>query len=261
MVTHSPTATSSTTGEQLTGGNGRRRPAAGRDRRRRPGHGSGRGAPGRKRPALRAARRQRRFARGAARDRDGQPARITVDRVDWRRQRAGPQHAGTRRPAHREYRSTRGPDQPGQLGRPAGRFARPRRRYQHGDHRHGPRPRLCNSVEHGRVGAAGDPGPRPRAPPPAGHRRASNPLAPRRWCASSICWPIKASRCATSCRSGIADRAGIRPDDIIVALAGRLVTSIDDLHRLLMTVPAEQGFELTIVRGDKMNNVHVYATS
>src|SRR5690349_7018351 len=45
----------------------------------------------------------------------------------------------------------------------------------------------------------------------------------------------------------VAELAGIRPDDIIVALAGRLVTSIDDLHRLLMTVPGDQGFELTVV--------------
>src|SRR5262245_39100392 len=29
----------------------------------------------------------------------------------------------------------------------------------------------------------------------------------------------------------VADLAGLRPDDIIIALAGRLVTSIDDLHR------------------------------
>jgi S1-C subfamily serine protease len=56
---------------------------------------------------------------------------------------------------------------------------------------------------------------------------------------------------------GIADRACIRADDIIVALAGRLVTSIDDLHRLLMTVPADQGFELTIIRGKALRTVQV----
>jgi S1-C subfamily serine protease len=56
---------------------------------------------------------------------------------------------------------------------------------------------------------------------------------------------------------GIADLAGIRPDDIIVALAGRLVTSIDDLHRLLMTVPADQGFELTIIRGELLKTVQI----
>src|SRR5262249_50887561 len=57
----------------------------------------------------------------------------------------------------------------------------------------------------------------------------------------------------------IADLAGIRPDDVIIALAGRLVTSIDDLHRLLMTVPADQSFELTVVRGDVQRTLHVPA--
>jgi S1-C subfamily serine protease len=57
----------------------------------------------------------------------------------------------------------------------------------------------------------------------------------------------------------VADLAGIRPDDVIIALAGRLVTSIDDLHRLLMTLPADQGFELTILRGERQQTVHVPA--
>jgi S1-C subfamily serine protease len=57
----------------------------------------------------------------------------------------------------------------------------------------------------------------------------------------------------------VAELAGIRPDDIIVALAGRLVASIDDLHRLLMTVPVDQGFELTVVRGEAQRTVHVPA--
>jgi S1-C subfamily serine protease len=57
----------------------------------------------------------------------------------------------------------------------------------------------------------------------------------------------------------VADLAGIRPDDVIIALAGRLVTSIDDLHRLLMTLPADQGFELTILRGERQQPVYVPA--
>jgi S1-C subfamily serine protease len=57
----------------------------------------------------------------------------------------------------------------------------------------------------------------------------------------------------------MAELAGIRPDDIIVALAGRLVTSIDDLHRLLMTVPIDQGFELTVIRGEAQRTVQVPA--
>ena len=60
---------------------------------------------------------------------------------------------------------------------------------------------------------------------------------------------------------GMAVRAGILPDDVIVALAGRLVTSIDDLHRLLMTVPADQGFELTVIRGDLLRTLLVSAQS
>lgn len=55
----------------------------------------------------------------------------------------------------------------------------------------------------------------------------------------------------------VADLAGIRPDDIIVALAGRLVTSIDDLHRLLMTIPADQGFEMTVVRGETIRTLRI----
>jgi S1-C subfamily serine protease len=55
----------------------------------------------------------------------------------------------------------------------------------------------------------------------------------------------------------IAAQAGVRPDDVIVALAGRLVTSIDDLHRLLMTVPSDQGFELSVIRGEALRTLAV----
>jgi S1-C subfamily serine protease len=54
-----------------------------------------------------------------------------------------------------------------------------------------------------------------------------------------------------------ADRAGVLPGDIIVTLAGRMVTSIDDLHRLLMNVPANQGFELGVVRGEVLRTLEV----
>ena len=57
----------------------------------------------------------------------------------------------------------------------------------------------------------------------------------------------------------MAAQAGVLPDDVIVALAGRLVTSIDDLHRLLMTVPTDQGFEITVVRGDVLRALHLDA--
>jgi S1-C subfamily serine protease len=57
----------------------------------------------------------------------------------------------------------------------------------------------------------------------------------------------------------LAAQAGLEPGDIIVALSGRLVTSIDDLHRLLMSVPADQGFDLTVLRGDVEEVLHVPA--
>ena len=45
-----------------------------------------------------------------------------------------------------------------------------------------------------------------------------------------------------------AHNAGLRAGDVITALNGRLITSIDDLHRLLTAMPMDQSFELTLVR-------------
>jgi S1-C subfamily serine protease len=59
----------------------------------------------------------------------------------------------------------------------------------------------------------------------------------------------------------IADLVGIRPDDVIVGLAGRVVTSIDDLHRLLTTLPGDKDFELTVVRGEALRTIHVPAAT
>jgi S1-C subfamily serine protease len=59
----------------------------------------------------------------------------------------------------------------------------------------------------------------------------------------------------------IADLVGIRPDDVVVALEGRVITSIDDLHRLLMTLPADKGFEVSLVRGEALRTIHVPAAS
>jgi S1-C subfamily serine protease len=59
--------------------------------------------------------------------------------------------------------------------------------------------------------------------------------------------------------NGVAAQAGLETGDVIIMLAGRLVTSIDDLHRLLMAVPADQGFDLTILRGQSQKTLHVSA--
>jgi S1-C subfamily serine protease len=48
---------------------------------------------------------------------------------------------------------------------------------------------------------------------------------------------------------GMAERAGMRAGDIIVSMDDRVVTSVDDLHRLLAIIPANREFELQIVRG------------
>jgi S1-C subfamily serine protease len=45
-----------------------------------------------------------------------------------------------------------------------------------------------------------------------------------------------------------AERGGVEPGDLIVALNDRIVSSVDDLHRLLTQLPAEAGLELTVVR-------------
>jgi S1-C subfamily serine protease len=60
-------------------------------------------------------------------------------------------------------------------------------------------------------------------------------------------------------RNSLAAEAGIKAGDIVVALAGRVVTSVDDVHRLLMTVPTDQGFDLTVLRGDVLETLHVPA--
>lgn len=50
---------------------------------------------------------------------------------------------------------------------------------------------------------------------------------------------------------GAADRAGLKPGDLIVALNGRIVESIDDMHRILSRVGAGEAISLSIVRGGR----------
>jgi S1-C subfamily serine protease len=55
----------------------------------------------------------------------------------------------------------------------------------------------------------------------------------------------------------LAAKAGVQAGDILVGLAGRLITSIDDLHRLLMSAPIDQEFELTVVRRGRLRHLPV----
>jgi S1-C subfamily serine protease len=48
-----------------------------------------------------------------------------------------------------------------------------------------------------------------------------------------------------------ADQAGLLEDDIIVSLGEAPVNSVDDLHKLLTTLPVEIPAELTFLRGDR----------
>jgi glutaredoxin-like YruB-family protein len=48
-----------------------------------------------------------------------------------------------------------------------------------------------------------------------------------------------------------AERAGLRPGDVIVALGGQSVSNAGDVHRLLPGLPRGRDVSLTVVRGGK----------
>ncbi|HXT59452.1 MAG TPA: PDZ domain-containing protein, partial [Pirellulales bacterium] len=50
---------------------------------------------------------------------------------------------------------------------------------------------------------------------------------------------------------GAADRAGLAPGDLIVAINGRIVEAIDDMHRVLSRVAAGEKILLGVVRGGR----------
>ncbi len=56
---------------------------------------------------------------------------------------------------------------------------------------------------------------------------------------------------------GPAAEAGVRPGDRIVAVGGRLLNSIDDLHRLLSGSGADRRLALSVVRAGHELEVHV----
>ncbi|MGD9647524.1 MAG: S1C family serine protease [Pirellulales bacterium] len=61
-------------------------------------------------------------------------------------------------------------------------------------------------------------------------------------------------------RSAAAD-AGLRPGDAIVALAGRVVTGADDLHRLLAQLPLDAGLSASLIRDGRALEVEIPAGS
>jgi S1-C subfamily serine protease len=56
---------------------------------------------------------------------------------------------------------------------------------------------------------------------------------------------------------GSAAAAGVRPGDLILAAGGRLVSSIDDLHRLLSNRGAHRDLVLAVVRAGRELELHV----
>ena len=52
-----------------------------------------------------------------------------------------------------------------------------------------------------------------------------------------------------------AERAGLRPDDVLVAMNDRIVETADDVHRLLALFPWESPIELQILRADRRMEV------
>lgn len=55
--------------------------------------------------------------------------------------------------------------------------------------------------------------------------------------------------------------AGIRPDDVIVALQGRIITGVDDIHRLMVQFPLRESLTATILRDSSVRDVEIHAAA
>ena len=55
----------------------------------------------------------------------------------------------------------------------------------------------------------------------------------------------------------VAERSDIREGDLLVSLNGRILTSVDDVHRLLTTLPMDKDLLLSIVRDERLVEVRV----
>ena len=60
-------------------------------------------------------------------------------------------------------------------------------------------------------------------------------------------------------RGSASDSAGLRPSDIIVAIQGRIVSTVDDVHRLLMALPHDAPLQIDVVRDGRVRTVEVPA--
>ena len=60
-------------------------------------------------------------------------------------------------------------------------------------------------------------------------------------------------------RNGPAAKAGVRAGDVIVAAAGRVTTTVDDLSRIVTLAPVNEPLELTIIRNERLIELQVQA--
>jgi S1-C subfamily serine protease len=58
---------------------------------------------------------------------------------------------------------------------------------------------------------------------------------------------------------GLAEKAGIRSEDLIIAINDRVVASVDDVHRLLATFPISMSLEVTCIRDGERHSVEIPA--
>jgi S1-C subfamily serine protease len=47
-----------------------------------------------------------------------------------------------------------------------------------------------------------------------------------------------------------ADAAGLQPEDLLVAVQGRIVNTVDDVHRLLTLLPLDQPLTVSVIRDE-----------
>jgi S1-C subfamily serine protease len=55
----------------------------------------------------------------------------------------------------------------------------------------------------------------------------------------------------------LAARGGLRTDDLIVAVNDRIVSGVDDMHRILARIPVDTPLELTVVRDTRVERVPI----
>jgi S1-C subfamily serine protease len=53
-------------------------------------------------------------------------------------------------------------------------------------------------------------------------------------------------------RGGASHAAGLRPGDLIVALSGRIVNDVDDLHQILSSLGGAKSLEVAVLRGERL---------